>query len=72
MMGAAGRTQGHSACSALCNVKHLVNTSVLGTVAVIISLILSLQPRDEQEPCVGRASLGSREVTGDPGALGLI
>ena len=72
MMGAAGRTQGHSACSALCNVKHLVNTSVLGTVAVIISLILSLQPRDDQEPSVGQGSLGSREVTGDPGALGLI
>ena len=72
MMGAAGRTQGRSACSALCSVKHLINTSVLGTVAVIISLILSLQPRDDQEPSVGQGSLGSREVTGDPGALGLI
>ena len=72
MMAAAGRTQGRSACSALHSLKHLVNTSVLVTVAGTISLIRSLQPRDEQELCVGRGSLGSREVTGDPGALGLI
>ena len=41
---------GHRAAVGL---KPLVNTSVLVTGAIIISLILSLQPRDEQEPFTG-------------------
>ena len=53
--------------------KHLVNASVLvNGSTVTISLILRLQPRDEQEPRIGRGIFGSREVTGDPGALRLI
>ena len=35
----------------------------------IVSLILSLQSGDEQDPCIGRHIFGSREVAGDPGDL---
>ena len=33
---------------------------------VRVSLILTLQPRDEQEPCAGRGIFGSRKPTGTP------
>ena len=33
---------------------------------VRVSLVLTLQPRDEQEPCVGRGIFGSRKPMGTP------
>ena len=36
---------------------------------VVVGLVLRLQPRDGQEPCIGRGVFGSREAAGDPGAL---
>ena len=40
--------------------------------AVIVNLVLRLQPRDEQKPCIGGGIFGSREAAGDPRALVLI
>ena len=39
---------------------------------VIVSLVLRLQPRGEQEPCIGLGVFGFREVAGDPRDLGFI
>ena len=36
---------------------------------VVVGLVLGLQPRDGQDPCIGRGVFGSREAAGDPGAL---
>lgn len=47
-----------------------VRSPIVHNHTVIISLILWLLPRDEQNPCVGRGIFGSREAAGDlePGA----
>lgn len=39
---------------------------------VIVSLVLRLQPRDEEKPCFGRGLFRSREVAVKPRALGLL
>ena len=39
---------------------------------VIVSLVLRLQPRDEQKPRIGGGIFGPGEAAGDPRALVLI
>ena len=53
--------------------EHCVSLRVaIPGVAIIVGLVLRLEPGDEQKPCVGRGVFGSREAAGDPGALVLI
>ena len=51
----------------LTGLEHRVSISVaMPHSTVIVGLVLGLQPRDEQEPCVGRGIFGSREVAREP------
>ena len=53
--------------------EHRVSTTAaVPHSTVIVGLVLGLQPRDSQEPCIGRGIFGSREAAGDLRALVLV